>query len=157
MTLNAMAIPRNYHSWALLMPDATVYNGGGGLCGTCTTNHFDAEVYSPPYLFNPDGTLATRPQISSVSATTVTIGAKITVETKSAVTSFSLIRYGSATHSVNIDQRRIPLTPTAAGTNTYTVTVPNDAGIALPGSWMLFALNSAGVPSVATTLLVKGT
>ena len=46
--LNPMAIPRVYHSWALLMPDATVYNGGGGLCGTCSTNHFDLEyVYRP--------------------------------------------------------------------------------------------------------------
>ena len=154
-TLNPMAIPRTYHSWALLMPDATVYNGGGGLCGTCTTNHFDAEVYSPSYLFNSDGTFATRPKINTFSATTIAVGSKLTVTTDSAVTSFSLIRYGSATHTVNTDQRRIPLVPLSAGTNTYTLTVPNDSGIAIPGSWMLFALNSAGVPSVAKTILVK--
>ncbi|KAL8794000.1 MAG: hypothetical protein Q9195_003406 [Heterodermia aff. obscurata] len=154
-TLNPMAIPRTYHSWALLMPDATVYNGGGGLCGTCTTNHFDAEVYSPSYLFNSDGTLATRPKINTVSATAITLGSKLTVTTSSAVTSFSLIRYGSATHTVNTDQRRIPLVPLSGGTNTYTLTMPKDAGIAIPGSWMLFAMNSAGVPSVAKTILVK--
>ena len=154
-TLNSMAIPRTYHSWALLMPDATVYSGGGGLCGTCTTNHFDAEVYSPSYLFKADGTLAARPVINTLSATTVVVGSQITVTTNSAVTRFSLIRYASNTHTVNTDQRRIPLVPTSAGTNRYTITVPNDAGIAIPGSWMLFALNSAGVPSVAKTVLIK--
>ena len=28
-----LSIPRNYHSTAVLMPDGTVMNGGGGLCG----------------------------------------------------------------------------------------------------------------------------
>jgi galactose oxidase len=66
----------------------------------------------------------------------------------------SLIRYGSATHTVNTDQRRIPLSPTPAGTNSYKVTVPSDSGIALPGYWMLFAINSNGVPSVASTIKI---
>ena len=92
-SLNPMAIPRTYHSWALLMPDATVYNGGGGLCGSCTTNHFDAEVYSPSYLFNTDGSLATRPVITAISATSVTVGSQLTITTNSAVSSFALIRY----------------------------------------------------------------
>ena len=50
------AIPRNYHSVAVLLPDGRVFSGGGGLCGTCSTNHPDGQIYSPPYLFNPDGT-----------------------------------------------------------------------------------------------------
>ncbi|MCJ1231856.1 hypothetical protein MMC12_008535 [Toensbergia leucococca] len=153
--LNPMAIPRVYHSIALLLPDATVLSGGGGLCGSCTTNHDDAEIFSPPYLFTSTGALATRPQILSTSATTVKVGAKFTINMNSAVTAFSLIRYGSTTHTVDTDQRRIALVPLASGL-TYTVTVPNDPGIALPGYWMLFALNSAGVPSVATTILVQG-
>jgi galactose oxidase len=27
------AVPRNYHSIGLLLPDARMLNGGGGLCG----------------------------------------------------------------------------------------------------------------------------
>ncbi|KAL9119540.1 MAG: hypothetical protein Q9187_003906 [Circinaria calcarea] len=154
-TLSPMAIPRTYHSIALLMPDATVINGGGGLCGPgCGVNHFDAEVYSPPYLFTASGARATRPTINSVSPTDVTVGGTITITMNSAVSSFSLVRFGSTTHTVNTDQRRIPLTARASGL-TYTVTVPGDPGIALPGYWMLFALNSAGVPSVARTVLIK--
>ena len=154
-TLNPMAIPRVYHSWALLMPDATVINGGGGLCGTCTTNHPDAEVYSPAYLFTNSGARAARPTISSVTPTSVVVGGTITIIMNSLVSSFSLVRFGSTTHTVNTDQRRIPLTATASGL-TYTVTVPSDPGVAIPGYWMLFALNSDGVPSVAETVLIRG-
>lgn len=152
-TLNPMYTPRTYHSVALLLPDGTVFSGGGGLCGTCTTNHFDAQIYSPAYLFNTDGSRAIRPKITLTSPTSVQVGGSIVVNTDSAVTSFSLIRYGSATHSVDTDQRRIALTPTGSGTS-YTATVPSDPGIAIPGYWMLFALSSTGVPSLAQTILV---
>lgn len=145
--LNPMSIARTYHSVALLLPDATVLQGGGGLCGGCGVNHFDAEIFVPPYLLNTDGTRKTRPVINTV-ASTVRLGATVSITTNSAVTRFSLVRSGSATHTVDTDQRRIPLTPSGSGT-AYTVTIPNDAGVALPGFWFLFALNSAGTPSVA--------
>ncbi|KAL8746513.1 MAG: hypothetical protein Q9190_001487 [Brigantiaea leucoxantha] len=152
--VNPIAVPRVYHSWALLLPDATVISGGGGLCGGCSTNHPNAQIYTPGYLFKTDGTKADRPVINSISATSVVVGGKVSITMNRAVTSVSLIRYGSNTHSVNTDQRRIPLTPTASGL-TYTVTVPTDPGVALPGAWMVFALDSAGVPSVAKTISVK--
>ncbi|KAL8964463.1 MAG: hypothetical protein Q9183_004434 [Haloplaca sp. 2 TL-2023] len=149
-----MAVPRTYHSWALLLQDASIMVGGGGLCGNCATNHPNAQIYSPAYLFNADGSRAARPTINSISATSVAIGAKITVTMNRAVTSFALVRYGSVTHSVNTDQRRIPLTATASGLS-YTVTVPNDAGVALPGPWMMFAMDSQGVPSIAKTVMIR--
>ena len=149
------SIARVYHSVGLLLLDGTILSGGGGLCGAgCSTNHFDAQIYTPPYLLNANGSPKTRPVITSVSAAAVALGATLTVTTDSAVTSMALMRYGSATHTVDTDQRRIPLTPKAQGTNTYTVVVPKDPGIALPGYWMLFAMNSAGVPSVAQTVQI---
>ncbi|ORY71591.1 uncharacterized protein BCR38DRAFT_404658 [Pseudomassariella vexata] len=152
-TLAPIAVPRTYHSIALLLPDATVLSGGGGLCGTgCQQNHFDAQIYSPPYLFKADGTRAARPVIKSVSSVSLKPGATLTVTTDSAST-FSLVRYGSSTHTVNTDQRRVALTTTASGL-TYTATLPSDAGVLLPGYWMLFAINSAGVPSLATTIKI---
>ncbi|KAL9625908.1 MAG: hypothetical protein Q9204_007741 [Flavoplaca sp. TL-2023a] len=153
-SVNPISIPRTYHSWALLLPDATIISGGGGLCGACATNHPNAQIYSPAYLFKADGSKAARPVINSVSATTVAVGSKITVTMNRVVQSFSLVRFGSGTHSVNTDQRRIPLTPTASGL-TYTVTVPSDPGVALVGSWMLFAMDVSGVPSVAKTIIIR--
>ncbi|PQE04782.1 galactose oxidase precursor protein [Rutstroemia sp. NJR-2017a BBW] len=130
------AKPRTYHSIALLMLDGRVFTGGGGLCGSsCATNHKDAQIYSPSYLFNDDGTAATRPVISSITST-VAVG------------------YGSNTHTVNTDQRRIALTPVAANGTTYTFTIPADPGVALPGYWMFWAMNSAGVPSLGGTVKI---
>ena len=151
--LPAHKIPRTYHSIALLMLDGRVFTGGGGLCGGCSTNHLDAEIYSPGYLFNPDGTAATRPVISSISTASVAVGGSFKVVVDSPVTRFSFIRYGSVTHTVNTDQRLIILAPAGSGSS-YTMTIPGDSGIALPGYWMLFAINSAGVPSIAKSIKV---
>ncbi|KAL9598135.1 MAG: hypothetical protein Q9219_004691 [cf. Caloplaca sp. 3 TL-2023] len=153
-SVNPMSVPRTYHSWALLMPDATIISGGGGLCGGCNTNHPNAQIYTPAYLFNADGSKASRPAINSVSSTSFAPGATITITTNTAVSSFSMVRFGSGTHSVNTDQRRVPLTATASGT-TYMVKMPADSGILLPGAWMLFAMNGQGVPSVAKTVIVR--
>lgn len=148
------SIVRNYHSVSLLLPDGTVFTGGGGLCGDCDSNHFDAQVFMPNYLYTSNGKLATRPTITSVSAKTAKVGATLTVKTGAAVKTASLVRYGTTTHSVNTDQRRIPLTLTNTATNTYTFAVPSDSGIALPGYWMLFVMDAAGVPSVASTIKI---
>lgn len=160
MTPNS--IPRNYHSIALLLIDATVISCGGGLCGTndpsatCSGNHFDCQVFTPPYLLNADGSKKARPTITSISARSNKAGATITVKTGGAVKSFAMIRYATTTHTVNTDQRRIPLTPVNAGTNTYKVTLgPANTGQVTPGYWMLFAIDNSGVPSIATTLLMQ--
>ena len=150
--LASMAIPRTYHSTAILLLDGSVFQGGGGLCGTCATNHYDAQIFNPPYLY-AGGALAARPVINSVSAATVRIGATFSATATGASNNWSLIRIGSTTHTVNTDQRRIPLTPTVNG-NTFTFTVPGDAGVALPGQYMLFALNAAGTPSVSKVVKI---
>ena len=57
-TLAAMQITRQYHSTALLLPDGRVLSSGGGICGTCDQVGYlakNAEIFSPPYLFQPDG------------------------------------------------------------------------------------------------------
>ncbi|KAK3170315.1 hypothetical protein OEA41_009702 [Lepraria neglecta] len=147
------AIPRNYHSVGILLPDGSVGSGGGGLCGNCATNHYDMEIYRPAYFFTTTGALATRPTISSVSVASIKVGGTFTVTTGGAVTSFSIIRMSSTTHTVNTDQRRIALTPSGTTGTTYTLTIPADPGVALPGAWYIFAL-TGGVPSVSKTLKI---
>ncbi len=78
------AIPRTYHSVAILLPDGRVFSGGGGLCGDgCTANHPDGQIFSPPYLFNANGSLRRRPVIRTAPAKATT-GSTITVTTNSA-------------------------------------------------------------------------
>ncbi|HUN90601.1 MAG TPA: RICIN domain-containing protein [Burkholderiaceae bacterium] len=152
--LAPMQVPRTYHSTALLLPDARVFVGGGGLCGNgCPQNHSDAEILTPPYLLNIDGTAAARPVITSAPQS-ATRGATIAVTTDRIVASFSLMRLSATTHTVNNDQRRIPLQASAVSGTTYTLPVPADPGVVLPGYYMLFALDPKGVPSVAATLQI---
>ncbi|WP_427135834.1 galactose oxidase-like domain-containing protein [Pseudarthrobacter sp. S9] len=152
-TLAPMAIPRTYHSVALLLPDGRVFVGGGGLCNTCTTNHLDGEIFTPPYLLNADGSARTRPTIATAPATAAA-GSTIAVTTGAPVTKFSLMRMSSVTHSVNTDQRRIPVTATAVSGNTASLKLPADRGVLVPGSYLLFALDGNGVPSVASTIKI---
>ncbi|KAB8076121.1 hypothetical protein BDV29DRAFT_200475 [Aspergillus leporis] len=147
-------IKRVYHSISMLLPDATVLNGGGGLCGNCSANHYDAQIFTPSYLFTADGKKATRPEIISVPGK-VTVGQEIRFDTDSEVKAASLVRVGTTTHTVNTDQRRVPLNIKALHHNKYTADLPNDAGIILPGWYMLFAFNGEGTPSVAKMVKVE--
>ncbi len=153
--LNPMQTPRVYHSTGILLADGRVYEGGGGQCGEgCSANHFNTEILTPPYLLNANGTAATRPVISS-APTTAVLGGAVAVTTGSPVASFVLMRLSSVTHTVNNDQRRIPLQMQSTNGTSYTLSIPSNPGIVLPGYYWLFALNAQGVPSVAATILIS--
>ncbi|WP_166784808.1 galactose oxidase-like domain-containing protein [Cryobacterium sp. TMT2-14] len=151
--LAPMTAPRTYHSVGPLLPDARVFVGGGGLCGTCTTNHPDGQIFTPPYLFNADGTARPRPSITTAPTAAVR-GSTIQVTTSGPTPAFSLIRMSTVTHSINTDQRRIPLTPTGVTGNTASLTIPSDPGVVVPGHYLLFAMDVNGVPSVAQTIRI---
>ncbi len=149
-----MQIARTYHSVGILMIDGRVFVGGGGLCDSSNLdecyNHFDAEIYSPPYLFNPDGSLAARPTISAPA--TADYNTSINVTGSTDIQEFSLIRFSAATHSTNNEQRRIPVT--FSGTpGDYSVDIPGRE-LLPPGYYMLFAIDSNGVPSVAEAVQI---
>lgn len=159
--LPALPTPRNYHSTALLLPNGTVFVGGGGLCPwQCDVNHLDAHIYTPPYFFEADGvTPATRPVITRVANPTLKVGQTIFVTLSKPVESnqkltFSMVRMASSTHTVNTDQRRVKVSPQAATSTLFTLGLPRDPGVLLPGYWHLFAMLN-GVPSVAETILIE--
>jgi galactose oxidase len=152
--LAAMPTPRDYHSTALLMPDGRVWVGGGGDDDDIIlANHPDFEIFTPPYLYAPDGSLAVRPVITSAPAS-LTLGNALTVSASGNVTSFDLVRMGTSTHSLDTDQRRVTLSIQSAANGSYTLAVPNDPGITMPGYWMLFAVDAEGVPSVSAIIQI---
>ena len=63
---SSMEFPRLYHSNTMLLPDATVVALGGNPLRKVYQP--EIEIYSPPYLFKPDGSLAKRPTITHVSS-----------------------------------------------------------------------------------------
>ena len=146
------AYPRLYHSVALLLPDATVWLAGGN--PTHGNYVKQMEIYKPAYLFNPDGTLATRPSIISAPGS-IGYGDAFTVATPDAanISSVVLVRNGAVTHSFGMDQREVGLSFTV-GSGLLTATAPPNGNIAPPGYYMLFILNKSGVPSVASFVQV---
>jgi hypothetical protein len=149
----ANAFARLYHSVALLLPDATVWVAGGNPGRGTYEPHI--EIYQPAYLFQSDGTPAARPSISSAPSI-VSYGNQFTLQTPDAasIASAVLVRNGTVTHSFGMDQRMVGMSFTA-GSGSLTVTAPPNANVAPPGYYMLFILNSNGVPSVASSLLLS--
>ena len=142
-TLASMQVPRLYHSTALLLPDARVLIAGSGR--SLGPDQLNAEIYSPPYLFN-----GPRPTITSAPAT-ITYGAAFTAATPDAlnIAKVSLIAPGAVTHTFDHNQRLVEL-QFQASPNGLTVQAPTNSGVAPPGYYMLFILDTNGVPSVAS-------
>jgi hypothetical protein len=159
-TLAPMNVTRQYHSTALLLPDGRVLSSGGGICGACDSQGYlakNAQVFTPPYLFKKDGSgqLAPRPAISSAPAV-VNYGAQLRISTPNAasISRVALVRLGAVTHSVDMEQRFIPLSINARDSGRLRANGPANANIAPPGPYMLFVIDATGVPSVARMVTV---
>src|SRR6185295_13064023 len=158
--MDEMIKPRHYHSCALLLPSGKVMAAGGGAAGGCTVSTENTiEVFSPPYLFNLDGSLAVRPKITKVNgvvptattAPTIDHGAKFTIETTDApcASRVVLVRPVACTHNTDTEQRVIQCDVKVTGANSITAQAPNGLppAIAPRGYYMLFVFNAKGVPS----------
>ena len=91
----------------VLLPDGRVVSAGGGRpAATNTTDQPNAQIYSPPYLFNTDGSPASRPVISS-APTNLIYGQSFVISTPNAtsITEVVMIRLGSFSHSFDANQR----------------------------------------------------
>ena len=103
-----------------------------------------AEFYSPPYLFK-----GARPAIMQAPSQ-LQYGTNFFVGTPDAasITKVVLIRTGAVTHFFDQNERYVPMAfqQTTGG---LTVTAPANAYLAPPGYYMLFLVNSNGVPAIA--------
>jgi hypothetical protein len=149
-TMAAMHDARMYHSIALLLPDGRVLSAGGGRFST-GIDYLTAEIYSPPYLFK-----GTRPTITGAPVS-AGYGTTITIQSPDAagIAKVALIRLASVTHTIDMNQRYLELGFTA-GAGSLSVQTPASANLAPPGDYMLFLVDSNGVPSVAQMVRVGG-
>jgi hypothetical protein len=118
------------------------------------------EIYTPAYLYDTNDQLITtnRPQITALSFSGpigYNVPFTVSYSSNSSIASAVLVRPGSSTHASNMDQRLVglcgpsPQTPCNASNNALSLTTPPNGNIAPPGYYMLFLLDSAGVPSIA--------
>jgi hypothetical protein len=146
--------PRLYHSAALLLPDGSVLTGGGGAPGP--VNELNVEIYYPAYLYLNDrsGNPAPRPTIVSAPSK-LRLGQtfSVTVGSNDQIGAVNLIRVGFSTHSFNPEQRLIHV-PFSQSGQTVTGKVKPAPEKIPPGYYMLFVLNTAGVPAVAKIVAV---
>ena len=148
ITTPPMNSPRQYHSVVMLLPDGRVLVTGGidpTLGGVPQRDQRNMEIFYPPYL-----DAGTRPTITSAPAT-LSYGASFEVQTPDAVdiSSVVLIRPNAVTHHTDAGHRFIKLGISGVLPDRVNVGSPADAFIAPPGYYMLFIVNSSGVPSEA--------
>lgn len=139
---------KQYHSVAVLLPSGKVAATGGSNYGGGSNV---IEIFSPPYLFKPDGSPADRPVISDAPDLVHHSGGTFAVETSDAadIARAVLVRPMAVTHQTDSEQRVVQMHFTRSG-NTLTVSVPDPDhphGTAPRGHYMLFIIDDKGVPS----------
>ena len=146
-------LARLYHSSHILLPDGTVFVGGGGAPGPLVNTNF--EVYAPSYLYDENGNLADRPDIREAPSN-VTAGDtfQMSVDDAAALDKVTVVKSGAMTHGRNADARFLELDFTVVDANTIEVSTPNNF-IMTPGLWMLFTVDDNGVPSEGSMLGVN--
>jgi hypothetical protein len=130
------------------MPDGRVWTAGGNHDGQQSfpspgsdNRELRIELWEPPYAGAP------RPQLGYVPAA-VGWGQSFDVESNDAaqLQRVAFIRAGSSTHAYDPDQRYVGATFTRAG-NQLSIKAPPTIEIAPPGQYLLFAIDTNGVPS----------
>jgi len=152
-----VAVPRLYHSMALLLGDGTILSGGGGSPGPVT--NLNAQVYSPGYLFREDGSRAVRPvieQVPNALPAVVNPGSAFDMTSRDAagIRRVTMIKSGAVTHSIDMDQRFIEPSFTVSG-DQIRVELPKNKFETPPGFYMVFILDAAGTPSKSKMIRIN--
>jgi hypothetical protein len=140
---------RNFHSTAVLLPDARVLSTGGD---PPNPNSNNVTIFEPPYLFDASGAYAARPAVSRTPAR-IRYGQTFSVCTSryASIQRVSLIRPGAVSHSFNMDQHHVDLVFTQDYYGAVVATSPADSFIAPPGDYLVFLIDAVGAlrpPSV---------
>jgi hypothetical protein len=140
---------RDYHSGGLLLPNGSVLTlGGNPLYGNAQdtapqTFNTEIDVYFPPYLF-----AGARPAIEQ-APTVMALGHSYLIKVTQAadIGYLRLMRPDNPTHVTDVNERSIGITFARAAGGYLRVTIPADDNLVPPSYYLLFAINSKGLPS----------
>ena len=118
------------------------------------------QLFFPPYLFLPDGNRATRPVILE-SPEDISYGGNFDITVAghaNQISSVVLLRSDHNTHSLTTGDRYVKLSfkqKGAADKGEIRIRTPKHPAQAVPGIYMLFVLDQAGVPSLASRVYLQ--
>lgn len=144
---------RLYHSINLLMPNGMLLSAGGGSPGPVT--NLNGQLFTPDYFYNEDQEVVTRPVIIDCPCNVKTSSKfTITVSNKS-ISKVTAIKSGAASHTRNFDTRWLQLNFTPNKDGTELEVESQDFNTMIAGLWMMYVLDSNGVPSEACLIGVN--
>lgn len=145
-------VARMYHSEAILLDDGRVLVSGSDPQDDRYPEEYRVEVFVPPYLMGSP----TRPVVTMDDAQKDwAYGSTHSFSVDQTISKVSLLGVGGSTHGNSMGQRTIFPAFTCGG-GSCTVTTPPNSHVCPPGWFQLFALNAAGVPSMAMWVRIGG-
>ena len=127
----------------MLLPDGRVLSAGGGRLNPAA-DQLNAQIYSPGYLFRgPRPTIAGAPDTAQHNSTM-----NFDTPDAASITKVTLSSLGSVTHTADWNQHFMDLSFTRNG-NTLTINTPSASNVIPEGYYMIFLVNTDGVPSQA--------
>jgi Domain of unknown function (DUF1929) len=140
---------RDYHSGGILLPNGSVLTlGGNPLYGNAQdtapqTFNQEVDVYYPPYFFQ-----GTRPKIIAAPRV-MRLGHNylVRVSDPASIQYLRLMRPDNPTHVTDVNQRSIAVSFTRTSSGQLWITLPTNPNLVPPSYYMLFAVNSRGLPS----------
>ena len=142
---------RNYHSASLLLADGRVWTGGGDV--------WNGEIFYPPYLFTRDlnnkTVLAKRPEILEIDKEIKRgVTTKIKIEGTD-ISRVTLLSTGSTTHAQASESKFRELDFTLVSNNEINIQLNKNPNDIQNGTYMVFVINSKGVPSEGKIVYVN--
>ena len=141
---------RNYHSTSLLLPDGTILTAGGDV--------WNAEIFYPPYLFTKDvnnkSILASRPKIIEIEQN-IKRNSIYNIQVEGDIKKVTLISTGSTTHAQASESKFRELNFTKISGNEIQISLDANSNNIQNGTYLLFVLNSKGVPSIGKVIYVN--
>ena len=169
-------VPRGLHGTATLLPDGTVFVAGENREATVAVDDPsfplgafprgdpdlgvpNGQIFRPPYLFRPDGSPAARPVITGAPDQVPFRGHFDITVAGGPIDTVVILRSDHNTHSVTTGDRyvRLAFKSKQEGRDRaeLRVVAPRLPAQAIPGIYMLFVVDRAGVPSVGRQLVLE--
>ena len=141
---------RNYHASSLLLPDGRILTAGGDV--------WNAEIFYPPYLFTKDinnkTVLAKRPKIIDIDKE-VKRGEIVNIDIEGEVSQVTLLSTGTTTHAQPSESKFRKIDFEKVSQESIQFTLDENSNNLQNGNYLLFVLNSKGVPSKGEIIFIN--